>query len=174
MSNKYIFFILSIVLSIISAQPEMIASNQYNIAGGLDYSMAVNSDRTLTVWGSYSDQNGNIDNVSNVFSIARGYHHTGVLFTDGTVGYYGDNGEGNPENIPDDFDWNTDDLYFEDEIIIIDDEFVFDDTFTFEEIYIDELPPIEEFDMEVFEEMPEMEMVFFEQYFCRMAFGHPH
>ena len=50
MSNKYIFFILSIVLSIISAQPEMIASNQYNIAGGLDYSMAVNSDRTLTVW----------------------------------------------------------------------------------------------------------------------------
>ena len=81
---------------------EMIASNQYNIAGGLDYSMAINSDRTLTVWGSYSDQNGNIDNVSNVFSIARGYFHTGVLFTDGTVGYYGDNGEGNPENIPDD------------------------------------------------------------------------
>ena len=69
------------------------------------------------------------------------------------------------ENIPDDFDWNTDDLYFEDEIIIIDDEFVFDDTFTFEEIYIDELPPIEEFDMEVFEEMPEMEMVFFEEEF---------
>ena len=69
------------------------------------------------------------------------------------------------ENIPDDFDWNTDDLYFEDDIIIIEDDFTFDDTFTFEEIYIDELPPIEEFDMEVFEEMPEIEMVFFEEEF---------
>ena len=69
------------------------------------------------------------------------------------------------ENIPDDFDWNTDDLYFEDEIIIIEDDFTFDDSFTFEEIYIDELPPIEEFDMEVFEEMPEIEMVFFEEEF---------
>ena len=69
------------------------------------------------------------------------------------------------ENIPDDFDWNTDDLYFEDDIIIIEDDFTFDDSFTFEEIYIDELPPIEEFDMEVFEEMPEIEMVFFEEEF---------
>ena len=69
------------------------------------------------------------------------------------------------DNIPDDFDWNTDDLYFEEEYVIIEDDFTFDDTFSFEEIYIDELPPIEEFDMEVFEEMPEIEMVFFEEEF---------
>ncbi len=68
------------------------------------------------------------------------------------------------DNIPDDFDWNTDDLYFEEEYIIITDEFTFDEIY-FEEIYIDELPPIEEFDMEVFEEMPEIEMVFFEEEF---------
>jgi len=69
------------------------------------------------------------------------------------------------DNIPDDFDWNTDELYFEEEYVIIEDDFTFDDVFTFEEIYIDELPPIEEFDMEVFEEMPDMEMVFFEEEF---------
>jgi len=68
------------------------------------------------------------------------------------------------DNIPDDFDWNTDDLYFEEEYIIITDEFTFDEI-NLEEIYIDELPPIEEFEMEVFEEMPEMEMVFFEEEF---------
>ena len=68
------------------------------------------------------------------------------------------------DNIPDDFDWNTDDLYFEEEYIIVTDDFTFDEIY-FEEIYIDELPPIEEFDMEVFEEMPEMEMVFFEEEF---------
>ena len=71
------------------------------------------------------------------------------------------------DDIPEDFDWNTDDLYFEEDYIIIDDEFTFDD-FYFEDIdtiYIDELPPIEEFDMEVFEEMPEIEMVFFEEEF---------
>jgi len=68
------------------------------------------------------------------------------------------------DNIPDDFDWNTDELYFEEEYIIITDDFTFDEIY-FEEIYIDELPPIEEFDMEVFEEMPEIEMVFFEEEF---------
>jgi hypothetical protein len=68
------------------------------------------------------------------------------------------------DNIPDDFDWNTDDLYFEEEYIIVTDDFTFDEIY-FEEIYIDELPSIEEFDMEVFEEMPEMEMVFFEEEF---------
>jgi hypothetical protein len=68
------------------------------------------------------------------------------------------------DDIPDDFNWNTDDLYFEEEYIIITDEFTFDEI-NLEEIYIDELPPIEEFDMEVFEEMPEMEMVFFEEEF---------
>ncbi len=67
------------------------------------------------------------------------------------------------DDIPEDFDWNTDDLYFEEDIIVIGDEFTFDDAFNFEEISIDELPPIEEFDMEVFEEMPEM--VFFEEEF---------
>ncbi len=69
------------------------------------------------------------------------------------------------DNIPDDFDWNTDDLYFEEEYVIIEDDFTFDDTFSFDDVYIDELPPIEEFDMEVFEEMPEIEMVFFEEEF---------
>ena len=68
------------------------------------------------------------------------------------------------DDIPDDFNWNTDDLYFEEEYIIVTDEFTFDEIY-FEEIYIDELPPIEEFDMEVFEEMPEIEMVFFEEEF---------
>ena len=68
------------------------------------------------------------------------------------------------DDIPDDFNWNTDDLYFEEEYIIITDEFTFDEI-NLEEIYIDELPPIEEFEMEVFEEMPEMEMVFFEEEF---------
>jgi len=68
------------------------------------------------------------------------------------------------DNIPDDFDWNTDELYFEEEYIIITDDYTFDEVY-FEEIYIDELPPIEEFDMEVFEEMPEIEMVFFEEEF---------
>ena len=67
------------------------------------------------------------------------------------------------DDIPEDFEWNTDDLYFEEDIIIIGDGFTFDDAFNFEEINIDELPPIEEFDMEVFEEMPEM--VFFEEEF---------
>ena len=66
------------------------------------------------------------------------------------------------EDIPDDFNWYEEDLpIFE----IPNDEFTFDDTFTFDEIYIDELPPVEEFDMEVFEEMPDMEMVFFEEEF---------
>jgi hypothetical protein len=68
------------------------------------------------------------------------------------------------ENIPDDFNWNTDDLYFEEEYIIITDEFTFDEI-NLEEIYIDELPPIEEFEMEDFQEMPEIEMVFFEEEF---------
>jgi hypothetical protein len=68
------------------------------------------------------------------------------------------------ENIPDDFNWNTDDLYFEEEYIIITDEFTFDEI-NLDEIYIDELPPIEEFEMEDFQEMPEIEMVFFEEEF---------
>ena len=72
------------------------------------------------------------------------------------------------DDIPEDFDWNTDDLYFEEDYIIIDDEFIFDD-FYFEDIntiYIDELPPImEEFDMEVFEEITDIETVFFENDF---------
>jgi hypothetical protein len=68
------------------------------------------------------------------------------------------------DDIPDDFNWNTDDLYFEEEYIIITDEFTFDEI-NIEEIYIDELPPIEEFEMEGFEEMPDMEMVFFEEEF---------
>ena len=70
------------------------------------------------------------------------------------------------EDIPDDFNWDTDEIYFEEEYIVIEDEFTFDDSFYFEDIetiYIEELPPImEEFDME---EMPEIEEVFFESDF---------
>ncbi len=76
------------------------------------------------------------------------------------------------EDIPEDFDWYNDDLpIYEipiEEEIVFEDEFTFDDSFYFEDIetvYIDELPPIEEFDMEVFEEMPTMEEVFFEEEF---------
>ncbi len=71
------------------------------------------------------------------------------------------------EDLPEDFDWNTDDLYFEEEYIIVEDNFTFEEIY-FEDIdtiYIDELPPIEEFDMEGFEEMPEIEEAFFENDF---------
>lgn len=72
------------------------------------------------------------------------------------------------DDIPEDFDWNTDDLYFEEEYIIVEDNFTFEEIY-FEDIdtiYIDELPPImEEFDMEGFEEMPEIEEAFFENDF---------
>jgi len=64
------------------------------------------------------------------------------------------------ENIPDDFDWINEDI-----TILPDFSLPFEEEFVFEEIIIDELPPIEEFDMEVFEEMPDMEMVFFEEEF---------
>ena len=72
------------------------------------------------------------------------------------------------EDIPEDFNWDTDDLYFEEEYIIIEDEFTFDEIYfeDIETIYIEELPPImEEFDMEGFEEIPEIEEVFFENDF---------
>ena len=73
------------------------------------------------------------------------------------------------EDIPDDFDWGTDDIYFEEEYIVVEDEFTFDDSFYFEDIdtiYIEELPPImEEFDTGGFEEIPEIEEVFFESDF---------
>jgi len=73
------------------------------------------------------------------------------------------------EDIPDDFDWGTDDIYFEEEYIVVEDEFAFDDSFYFEDIdtiYIEELPPImEEFDTGGFEEIPEIEEVFFESDF---------
>ena len=64
------------------------------------------------------------------------------------------------ENIPDDFDWINEDI-----TIIPDFYLPFEDDYIFEEIVIDDLPPIEEFEMEVFEEMPEIEMVFFEEEF---------
>ena len=66
------------------------------------------------------------------------------------------------ENIPDDFNW------YEEDLPIFEIPVEFDDTFYFEDIetvYIDELPPIEEFNMEVFEEMPQIETVFFEDEF---------
>ena len=68
------------------------------------------------------------------------------------------------DDIPEDFEWNTDDLYFEEDIIIIGDGFTFDEI-NFEEINIEELPPIEDFDMEVYEEMPVIEEAFFEEEF---------
>ena len=64
------------------------------------------------------------------------------------------------ENIPDDFNWINEDI-----TIIPDFYLPFEDDYIFEEIVIDDLPPIEEFEMEVFEEMPEIEMVFFEEEF---------
>ena len=96
MKNRIKILSFFIILSFISAQNQ-IQSNQYNIAGGIYYSMAVNSDRTLTGWGSY---NSSADNLSNVFSIARNYFGTGILYTDGTVAYIG-SGEGGPQNVPD-------------------------------------------------------------------------
>ena len=99
MKNRIKILSFFIILSFISAQNQ-IQSNQYNIAGGIYYSMAVNSDRTLTGWGNY---NSSADNLSNVFSIARNYHGTGILYTDGTVAYIG-SGEGGPQNVPDNLD----------------------------------------------------------------------
>jgi len=71
------------------------------------------------------------------------------------------------ENIPDDFDWINEDITEIPDFYIPEEEFTipFDEEFAFDDIYIDELPPIEEFDMEVFEEIPEIEMVFFEEEF---------
>jgi len=71
------------------------------------------------------------------------------------------------ENIPDDFDWINEDITELPDFFIPEEEFTipFEEDFAFDDIYIDELPPIEEFDMEVFEEMPEIEMVFFEEEF---------
>ena len=72
------------------------------------------------------------------------------------------------EDIPDDFNWDTDEIYFEEEYIVIEDEFTFDEIYfeDIETIYIEELPPImEELDMEGFEEIPEIEEVFFENNF---------
>ena len=71
------------------------------------------------------------------------------------------------ENIPDDFDWINEDITEIPDFSIPQEEFTipFEEDFAFDDIYIDELPPIEEFDMEVFEEMPDMEMVFFEEEF---------
>ena len=71
------------------------------------------------------------------------------------------------ENIPEDFDWINEDITEIPDFSIPEEEFTipFEDDFVFDDIYIDELPPIEEFDMEVFEEMPDMEMVFFEEEF---------
>ena len=71
------------------------------------------------------------------------------------------------ENIPDDFDWINEDITEIPDFSIPQEEFTipFEEDFAFDDIYIDELPPIEEFNTEVFEEMPEIEMVFFEEEF---------
>lgn len=68
------------------------------------------------------------------------------------------------DDIPDDFNWNTEDLYFEEEYIIVENNFTFDEI-EFEEIYIEELPPVEEFDMGGYEEIPVVEEAFFEEDF---------
>ena len=71
------------------------------------------------------------------------------------------------ENIPDDFDWINEDITEIPDFSIPQEEFTipFEEDFAFDDIYIDELPPIEEFNTEVFEEIPEIEMVFFEEEF---------
>ena len=55
------------------------------------------------------------------------------------------------ENIPEDFDWINEDITDIPDFSIPEEEFTipFEDDFVFDDIYIDELPPIEEFDMEV-------------------------
>jgi len=68
------------------------------------------------------------------------------------------------DDIPDDFNWNTEDLYFEEEYIIVEDNFTFEEI-EFEEIYIEELPPVEEFNMGGYEEIPVVEEAFFEEEF---------
>ena len=71
------------------------------------------------------------------------------------------------ENIPDDFDWINEDITEIPDFYIPQEEFTlpFDEEFSFDDIYVEEIPSIEEFDMEVFEEIPDMEMVFFEEEF---------
>ena len=71
------------------------------------------------------------------------------------------------ENIPDDFDWINEDITEIPDFYIPEEEFTlpFDEEFSFDDIYVEEIPSIEEFDMEVFEEIPDMEMVFFEEEF---------
>ena len=71
------------------------------------------------------------------------------------------------ENIPDDFDWINEDITEIPDFYIPQEEFTlpFDEEFSFDDIYVDEIPSIEEFDMEVFEEIPDMVMVFFEEEF---------
>tara|TARA_R100001594_G_scaffold35368_1_gene64754 strand:+ start:874 stop:2763 length:1890 start_codon:yes stop_codon:yes gene_type:complete len=76
------------------------------------------------------------------------------------------------EDIPEDFNWYEEDLpIFE---IPVEEEVYFEDNMDWEEdfyipfedietVYIEDLPPMEEFDMEVFEEMPTIEEVFFEE-----------
>ena len=71
------------------------------------------------------------------------------------------------ENIPDDFDWINEDITEIPDFYIPEEEFTlpFDEEFSFDDIYVEKIPSIEEFDMEVFEEIPDMEMVFFEEEF---------
>ena len=79
------------------------------------------------------------------------------------------------EEIPEDFNWYEEDLpIFEipmEEEVYFDDNMGWEDDFyipfeDIETVFIEELPSIiEEFDMEVFEEMPVMEEVFFEEEF---------
>ena len=71
------------------------------------------------------------------------------------------------ENIPDDFDWINEDITEIPDFYIPQEEFTlpFDEEFSFDDIYVEKIPSIEEFDMEVFEEIPDMEMVFFEEEF---------
>ena len=72
------------------------------------------------------------------------------------------------ENIPDDFDWINEDITEIPDFSIPQEEFTipFEEDFAFDDVYIEELPPImEEFDMEGFEEMPEIEEAFFENDF---------
>ena len=71
------------------------------------------------------------------------------------------------ENIPDDFDWINEDITEIPDFYIPQEEFTlpFDEEFSFDDIYVEDIPSIEEFDMEVFEEIPDMEMVFFEEEF---------